>query len=150
VGLSFPSQISYFNEGVPQSRKIYWLGDSNLDIGQDTKRLAQAAQRRGWSHVKLAYFGITDPALYGLKWERWTQKDLAGPQAGWVYAINAEFIQLGPAFDPAASSVLKSWILKVPPTGRVGDTWYYIEVPGTLKPDSSPEVASAPFFDRYK
>ncbi len=149
VALSFPFQISYFNELVPQDRKIYWLGDSNLDIGQDTKRLAEEGRRRGWTHVKLAYLGITDPALYGLAWEHWTRKDLAGPQPGWVYAINAEFIQLGPAFDPAASSVLNSWILKAPPTGRVGDTWYFIEMPGKIQPAPSPQVASAPFFTHY-
>jgi hypothetical protein len=149
VGLHFPFQISYFNELVPQDRKIYWLGDSNLDIGQDTKRLAEEGRRRGWTHVKLAYFGIADPAWYGMDWQSWTQKDLAGPQPGWVYAINAEFIQLGPAFDPAAPSVLNSWILKVPPTGWVGDTWYYVEVPGEIKPDHSPVIVSAPFFAHY-
>jgi 4-amino-4-deoxy-L-arabinose transferase-like glycosyltransferase len=146
VGGSFPSQISYFNEWIAPDRKLYWLGDSNLDIGQDTKRFSEEARRRGWSHVKLAYMGITDPALYGLRYQSWTQKDLQGPQPGWVYAINAEFIQLGPAFDPAAGEILKSWILKVPPTGRIGDTWYYVEIPGQVQADHSPGVVSAPFF----
>jgi Dolichyl-phosphate-mannose-protein mannosyltransferase len=148
VGLSFPSQISYFNELVPQDRKIYWLGDSNLDIGQDTKRLAEEGRRRGWSHVKLAYFGNADPSWYGMDWKTWTQKDLAGPQPGWVYAINAAFIQLAPAYNPEAPAILNSWISKVPPTGQFGDTWYYFEVPGEIKPDHSPDILSVPFLNR--
>src|SRR5208282_3389859 len=36
---NFPRAISYFNELVPPERKIYFLGDSNLDWGQDQKRL---------------------------------------------------------------------------------------------------------------
>ncbi|HVM32172.1 MAG TPA: hypothetical protein VMU88_03495, partial [bacterium] len=148
VGLCFPSQISYFNELVPRDRKIYWLGDSNLDIGQDTQRLAREAKRRGWTHVKLAYMGIADPAWYGMDWQPWTQKDLKGPQAGWVYAINAEFIQMGPAYDSTAPAILNSWIHQAPPSGRVGDTWLYYEVPGTPGADASPQIHSAPYFPK--
>src|ERR1700679_3808219 len=34
VGLNYPSQVSYFNELVPPQRRLYWLGDSNLDFGE--------------------------------------------------------------------------------------------------------------------
>jgi hypothetical protein len=146
VGRSFPSHISYFNEWVTQDKKIYWLGDSNLDIGQDTKRMTQVAKARGWDHVKLAYFGQTNPSLYGMGWDYWRQKDLDGPQPGWVYVINAAFLQLGPYLLPAASDIGKSWIVDTPPTGRIGDTWYYFEIPGKPNPDPSPRIISAPLF----
>lgn len=142
VVLSFPNHISYFNEIIPPQRKIYWLGDSNLDIGQDTKRLAQTARERNWTHVKLAYFGGPDPDLYGMKWEPWRVKDLDGPQPGWVYAISAEYIQLGPAFLPEAGKIGQSWVSSLPPSGRVGDTWYYFEVPGQIQPDNSRPLLS--------
>jgi hypothetical protein len=147
VGLSFPSYLSYFNEAVPENQKIYWLGDSNLDIGQDTKRMVETAKANGWDHVKLAAFGTVDPSLYGLKWDYWTQRDLAGPQPGWVYLVNAEFIQLGKSFLPQIDPILKGWMFKTPPSGRIGDTWYYFVIPGTPKPDPSPRVYSAPPYD---
>jgi hypothetical protein len=146
VGLRYPNQVSYFNELVAPDRRVYWLGDSNLDFGQDTQRLAQAVKARGWNHVKLAYFGPSNPELYGMKWNYWTQKDLQGPQSGWVYLINDEMIQLGPAFLSVAPDIIKSWIAQVKPTGQIADTWYYFEVPGKIQPDSSSKILSAPVF----
>lgn len=150
VGLQFPGQISYFNELVPAGQKIYWLGDSNLDIGQDTKRLALKARQMGWGRVKLAYFGNANPELYGLKWDNWTQKDLEGPQPGQVYAINAAFLQLGPAFLPGAGAINQGWISKIPPTGMVGDTWYYFVMPGQAGTSgASPDFPSTLPFKIY-
>jgi hypothetical protein len=146
VGTRYPAQVSYFNELVPPARRLYWLGDSNLDIGQDTRRLAEAVQAQGWNHVKLAYFGGTDPKLYGMNWYYWTQKDLRDPQPGWVYAINDEYIQMGPAYTSYAPDILKSWIMKVKPTGQIADTWYYFVIPGKVQPDVSPRIISAPLF----
>lgn len=146
VGSHFPEQLSYFNSSIRPDRKIYWLGDSNLDIGQDTKRLAEVVKTKGWRHVKLAYFGTDDPKLYGMDWSYWTQKDLKGPQSGWVYAVNDEFLQMGPAYTPAAAAIGKSWIANRPPDGTIGDTWRYYEIPGPVLKDSSPAIASAPFF----
>jgi hypothetical protein len=146
VGLCFPNQVSYFNELVSPDQRLYWLGDSNLDFGQDTKRLALAANARGWDHVKLSYFGAMDPKVYGMNWAYWTKRDLQGPQPGWVYVINDAYIQLGPAFSTTAPDILKSWILKTPPTGKIADTWYYFEMPGQIQPDYSPKILSAPVF----
>jgi hypothetical protein len=151
VAFSFPHHISYFNELIPKSRRLYWLGDSNFDIGQDTKRLAETAREKGWNHIKLAYFGNVDPSLYAMKWDYWTQKDLSGPQPGWIYAVNAAFLQLGPAFIPQAPAILNSWITRHPADGMAGDTWYYFEIPGQISlNDHSPSLASAPLFDYYR
>jgi hypothetical protein len=96
--------------------------------------------------VKLAYFGPTNPDLYGMKWNYWTQKDLQAPQPGWVYLINDEMIQLGTAFLPDASEILKNWIAQAKPTGQIADTWYYFEIPGKIQTDKSPKILSAPIF----
>ncbi len=138
-----PNMISYYNDLIPQEKKIYYLGDSNLDFGQDVKRLAQVGQERGWKNVKLAQFdGMSDPSLYGLSWSPWTERDLLKPQPGFVYAINLNLIQLGPVFFPDFYPIAKSWVLNIPPTGRVGDTWLYFEIPGKPEPDSSPPLHS--------
>jgi hypothetical protein len=150
VACSFPSQVSYFNEAVPEEKRTFFLGDSNLDVCQDTKRLAATARQKGWAHVKLAYFGVTDPAVYGMKWDYWREKDLSAPQPGWVYAVNVSFLQLGPAYFPCAAAINRSWISQRAPDGKVGATWYYFEIPGEASlRDSSPKLPSAPPFDYF-
>jgi hypothetical protein len=142
-----PHFMSYFNELVPSERKVFFLGDSNLDMGQDVKRLAETAKQRGWGTVKLALFGgAVDPSVYGMKWNYWTKKDLAGPQPGQVYAVNMFLLQLGPIFVPSLKSIAESWVISTPPTGRVGDSWIFFEIPGKAAPDPSTPIPSVSVF----
>ncbi len=150
VALAFPAHVSYFNPLVGMKSKLFYLGDSNLDLGQDTRRLSQAATRFGWKHVKLAYMGACDPAFYGMDWSYWTEQDLKGPQPGWVYAVNASFLQLGPAFIPGANPILASWITRVAPTKKIGSTWLCYEIPGKAFPDRGSPLASAPPFAYFE
>ena len=145
----FPHHLSYFNDAVATDKKIYWLGDSNLDFDQDVKRLAETGQKRGWKKVKLAYSGSNNPSIYGLNWQRWTAKDLQGPQPGNVYAINAGFLQVAPAFFPEIWPIVHSWVEKVPYTGKVADTWFYFEIPGQIEKDDSPLLPSVPVLKAF-
>jgi hypothetical protein len=65
-----PSYLSYFNQlaGGPQGG-IRYLGDSNLDWGQDLKQLKRVMDARGIGEVILSYAGNTDPALYGIRYQ---------------------------------------------------------------------------------
>jgi hypothetical protein len=147
VTTAMPNMISYFNELVSQKEKIYYLGDSNLDMGQDIKRVAQTAVVRDWKNIKLAQFGGTmDPSIYGLRWESWTRKDLRGPQPGHVYLVNALLLQLGPIFEPTLLPIAQSWMIHATPTGQIGDTWFYFEVPGLAAKDTSPQLESVHYF----
>ncbi len=145
VILNFPHEISYFNELVLPQRKIHYLADSNLDWGQDARRLAQVAKQRHWGKVKLAYWGGIDPAVYGLDWEPFQKRDLEKPQPGWVYVINAGFYQLAPVAYPATKPIAESWIENALPSGKVGDGWYFYEIPGVRKEEKGPWLPSAPF-----
>ncbi len=142
----YPEQVSYFNELTSSDRRVYWLGGPNLDMGQDTKRLAKVAKARGWDHIKLAYAGSANPKIYGMNWNYWTRKDLQAPQTGWVYVINDDFIQTAPSNFADAGAIDNSWIMRLKPTGHVGDTWYYFEMPGKVQPDSSPKIQSTSVF----
>lgn len=64
-----PHLLSYFNEaaGGPAGGRE-WLADSNLDWGQDLKGLASELKARGNPPVYLAYFGVADPAYYGIRY----------------------------------------------------------------------------------
>ena len=59
--------LGYFNEfaGGPAGGARYLL-DSNLDWGQDLKRLAKWAEAEGIDAIKLGYFGGADPTRYAL------------------------------------------------------------------------------------
>ena len=65
-----PSYLSYFNElaGGPRGG-IRYLGDSNLDWGQDLKQLKRVMDARGIGEVILSYAGNTDPAFYGIRYQ---------------------------------------------------------------------------------
>ncbi len=62
-----PHYLAYFNEpaGGPANG---WrlLVDSNLDWGQDLKRLARWMRDNDVPRLKLSYFGSADPAYYGI------------------------------------------------------------------------------------
>ncbi len=66
----WPNDLAYFNEiiGGP-SQGYHWLGDSNLDWGQDLKGLKLFMTEHGIPSVRLAYFGTADPDHYGIAYE---------------------------------------------------------------------------------
>jgi hypothetical protein len=96
---AFPNYVAFFNAAAGGSRGgIRFLGDSNLDWGQDLKLLAQWQQDHQNQTLYLAYFGLADPAYYGV-----TYRNLPGsyqfgppyepPRAPGVVAISATHLQ---------------------------------------------------------
>ncbi len=65
-----PVHLSYFNQ-IAQGPKggVQYLGDSNLDWGQDLKRLKQTMNRLNINEVILAYVGNTAPEYYGIQYQ---------------------------------------------------------------------------------
>ncbi len=68
--LQHPHHLAYFNELGGGSRNGWrLLVDSNLDWGQDLKRLAEWLRANPAPGLKLSYFGSADPAYYGIESE---------------------------------------------------------------------------------
>ena len=63
----FPSYLAYFNEFVGPENGYKILVDSNLDWGQDLKRLKQFMKENGIPEIYLSYFGTANPCYYGIK-----------------------------------------------------------------------------------
>jgi hypothetical protein len=62
-----PYHLAYFNEiGGGPARGWRLLVDSNLDWGQDLKRLKAWMDGHGVDRVKLSYFGSASPSYYGI------------------------------------------------------------------------------------
>jgi len=91
----YPNYISFFNVACGGSRGgIRLLADSNLDWGQDLPLLAQWQRDHPAEPLYLSYFGVCDPAVYGIRYTNVTPAFVFGPPAVWpvsggVAAISA-------------------------------------------------------------
>jgi hypothetical protein len=64
---SFPHYISFFNLPT-RPHRLKLLSDSNLDWGQDLPLLKQWQKKHPNEKLYLCYFGMVDPAYYGIRY----------------------------------------------------------------------------------
>jgi 4-amino-4-deoxy-L-arabinose transferase-like glycosyltransferase len=141
--LIFPHYLSYFNEIVGPQDGYQVLVDSNLDWGQDLKRLKGWMDREGVSRVKLAWFGSAEPAYYGIAYDPlpglphhfdlWESLpfDPGEPEPG-VYAISVSMLQELHRRDEDKTAF--AWFRAREPDDRVG---YSILIYRIGRPDPS-------------
>ena len=92
-GLATPGYLSYFNLLAGGARGGWrYLLDSNLDWGQDLKRLASWQRAHGGVPLDLAYFGTADPQAYGIRYRK----------VAWVH----DFRPQEPAVRPVSGDLL--------------------------------------------
>lgn len=108
--MTHPDHLAYFNE-LARGQGYRYLGDSNLDWGQDLNQLGQYAREytaETGRELHYSYTGIADPANYGLEGPSLIQQFQSGrtdfvpanPAAG-RYAINVSDLQ-GPGLTLGA------------------------------------------------
>ncbi len=114
-----PDYIAYFN-AIAGSQPQEFLIDSDLDWGQDTKRLARRLKEVGATEVYYNQFGAGDPRkMYGFPPIK--PLDVNGPKPGWN-AVNITPMKLGLwqgaryAYDPG----FHFWPEQTAPVERVG------------------------------
>jgi len=67
TALAYPDYLAFFNPLSGGPRQGYkYLADSNLDWGQDLKTLKHWLDANHLDHIQLSYFGMADPAYYGI------------------------------------------------------------------------------------
>ena len=124
--LQHPHHLAYFNEigGGPRNG---WrlLVDSNLDWGQDLKRLADWTRANHVEKLKLSYFGSADPAYYGIDAEAlpgYTAPHAARVtreiQPGDTVAVSATNLQ-GVYLDPEDRPLMEK-LRGLTPVARIG------------------------------
>ena len=123
----YPYYLSYFNQiaGGP-SGGYRFVADSNLDWGQDLKRLSKYVEEQGINKIELDYFGWADQQWYlGNKFvyvssktyrnlENFKQRNGSN---GWI-AVSATFLTgsyQGNLDDYA-------WLRAIPPTAVIGNS----------------------------
>jgi len=122
----YPHFLAYFNElgGGPNQGYIYTV-DSNLDWGQDLKRLKKWVEENKIDKIYVDYFGGGD-AKYYLKekyapW--WGTRDLKEFPKGNYLAVSATFLQGGrgiptPGFNQPYGYY--HWLDKYTPVAKIG------------------------------
>lgn len=126
-----PSYLAYYNElaGGPEGGQ-HIAADSNLDWGQDLRRLAQFAKARGIQRIAVDYFGggSVEHELPNIS-ERHRAED--GPVRGWI-AISMTFL----TFERGASGkdVVKppnryAWLDPYEPVTTIGHSIAVYNIP---------------------
>jgi Flp pilus assembly protein TadD len=94
---AYPYFIEYFNEVAGGSSNGYqWLVDSNLDWGQDVKRLKHFLDEQAMTNIDLAYFGPGGPIdYYGITGRRVTSGEAEGMHSGTLVVSATEFMSPG-------------------------------------------------------
>jgi hypothetical protein len=115
--LVWPDYLAYFNAFAGDHPERI-LVDSDLDWGQDLRRLSHELARRHVPSLHLAYSGSADPALEHLPPVKPLLRDT--PVSGWVAISMLALKDNRPHYD---------WLLQYQPVTRVGKSidLYYID-----------------------
>ena len=128
----YPHFLAYFNEltGGPDKGYLYVV-DSNLDWGQDLKRLSRWVKENNIEKIHLDYFGWSDPVYYlGTKFQWLTAgqyrnaQDFINQTGGGYLAVSATFY-MGSRENPATSY---AWLDSFKPVAVIGNSIWVWEL----------------------
>jgi hypothetical protein len=125
--LSHPDYLAYFNElAGSEPEKI--LVDSDLDWGQDAKRLAVRLQELGVRELTFAYFAQADyEREHGFP-HLLTQLDVMNPSPGW-YAVSLTALRERRLGLYSSNPNLELWPDRIKPLEKVGKSillWHFL------------------------
>jgi hypothetical protein len=123
VVLVYPSFLAYFNEaaGGPENGAHYVV-DSNLDWGQDLRRLRAFVEAQVIEEIAVNYFGTSHERYeLGEKFISW--RSALGPPPGWL-AVSATVLKVAQArWDPALGHKTEDsyqWLRGKEPVAKIG------------------------------
>ena len=125
---AYPDHLAYFNElvGGP-SRGHLVLDDSNIDWGQDLKRLGRYLDEHDVGPIRLRYGLNSAPDYYGIDWQPVTDDELAGDPPPGVYALGTDVLIRGELM--AREYGWKTdWLRRYEPAARVGFSIWLFEL----------------------
>lgn len=133
----YPYYLTYFNQvaGGP-SQGYKYVVDSNLDWGQDLKRLSQWLDKNNISEIELDYFGWADPLYYlGERYEYLTSTKYTDAQDfiarnytnGWL-AVSGTFLQGSQGSHDQYKSVNYLWLQNYIPIAVIGNSIFVYHI----------------------
>lgn len=122
----YPEYLAFFNApSGGRAAGARYLLDSNLDWGQDLKKLKKYIDREQPGTVCLDYFGYADPGYYGLRWEylpkTWDKVDLERMDC--IGAISVTLLN-----DLYIRKGSYEWLRRRTPIGVVGSSIYLYDL----------------------
>ena len=132
-----PYYIAYFNELTDGPKNApYYLSDSNVDWGQDLRRLMAYLEKHEIHQVNLLYWGPTPPNYYddrykvrSTPWPDDVGKDPVPPPG--IYAISVNYL-VGfkhAIYDLGAGPTYMDWLARYTPSDRIGYSIYIYKFP---------------------
>jgi hypothetical protein len=131
---SFPYYLTYFNELVGGAKNGYiYVTDSNLDWGQDLKRLVKWVDEHNIQKIKVDYFGGATVSYYLKdKYEEWhAEYDPAKAKGSWL-AISATFLQQNRAIPTKGFPFQTNkylWLEAYKPVTVIGNSIFVYYIP---------------------
>ena len=108
-----PFYVSYFNEFVGPERGGMIVSDSNVDWGQDLKRLKKYADDKRIEHLYIDYFGGGHIGYYfGRKATRWSPVKPGKPKGWFAISLNN--------YTRYTAGGKYRWLLRDKPIDRIG------------------------------
>ncbi len=128
----YPSFLAYFNESIggPQNGYKYTV-DSNLDWGQDLKRLKTWADQNGVDKIYLDYFGGSSPDYYfgnrALVWHGHYQREQLTQSNYLALSMTYRQNDLGrPTSSFNGKNGYYRWLENLEPVAKIGQSiWVY-------------------------
>ncbi len=126
-----PYQLTYFNELIGGPKNGYkYLVDSNIDWGQDLKRLKKYMDENNIDRINLAYFGNTDPDYYGINYTKMQYPFNQDEVHGYV-AISVQHLAVPLGYVNKLEDDMTgfAWLKNIEPVDRLGNSLYvyYVE-----------------------
>jgi hypothetical protein len=130
-----PHYLAFFNSvsGGPENGPRY-LADSNIDWGQDAKKLGRYMASHDIDEVCLAYFGVTDHEHYGVHHRQLPLVEEDGPKPDCVAAISVTEL-----LGVYSSTDLGAWFRKREPDARIGYSIYLYDLRSHRDSGSGPD-----------
>lgn len=130
----YPYFLTYFNEAVGGPEKGYlYVTDSNLDWGQDLKRLNIWLEKNNIKTIYLDYFGGSDTKYYlGNKYNSWWgDRDRKELPKGSYLAVSATMLQQGrgtPAKGFEQNTGYYRWLNNYTPVTVIGNSIFVYKI----------------------
>ncbi len=120
----YPDYLAYFNELIGGPERGYkYLDDSNIDWGQDLKRLKAYMDGHGIENINVLYPWNASPAYYGIKGRSVTPDEYYGKPSQGIYAISTHALIRG-QLSAEVQKVNSDWLRRYKPIDRVGYSFY--------------------------
>jgi len=128
TAFAYPYYLAYFNETIGGSKNGYkYVTDSNVDWGQDLKRLRDWVEKNNIEKIRVDYFGGGDVKHYlGDKAIIWHAH--LGQEPGW-YAVSATFLQNSLYYKITEGKPDYQWLREREPYTEIGHSILIYKIP---------------------